>query len=422
VTSAFQAGREALRWVTGVAVPAAGGATWPETTAPGAPNWDHLYDGTAGVLFALAEARLSGVTDFDDHASAAAGRLRGLVAAQAARGITPDRRGIPHNGLYTGLSGYAAALHAWAAVSADGQAAQAAQAAMRDIAALAGSGQPVSTIRDLLAGEAGILLTLVMIGNADLWPAAALIADHLVAEADWLDGGPDWYADEDISYYLPNFSHGAAGISYALAAASGPLRRPDLLDIAQSAGRRLARLGSRPDGTLAVPHSIPSQDSAAPVSYGWCHGPAGTVRLFILLDRLRPGDGRDEHAAAGLRAVRGSGLPARLYPGFWDNVGQCCGTAGVGELALDRYQQTGDEQWLAWAQLLARDVLGRSITDESGVRWSHTEHRASPPELEPAVGWMQGAAGIAAWLLRLARAQRDGASAQRIWWPDRPGA
>ena len=33
---------------------------------------------------------------------------------------------------------------------------------------------------------------------------------------------------------------------------------------------------------------------------------------------------------------------------------------------------------------------------------------------------MQGAAGIAGWLLRLARLERDGASARRIWWPDRP--
>ena len=180
-------------------------------------------------------------------------------------------------------------------------------------------------------------------------------------------------------------------------------------------------MGSRPDGTLAVPHSIPQQDWAAPVSYGWCHGPAGTVRLFELLGRLRPGEGWDDHAAAGRRAVRESGLPARLYPGFWDNLGQCCGTAGVGELALDRYQQGGGQQWLAWAQTLARDVLDRCIADESGVRWSQTEHTLTPPELEPAVGWMQGAAGIASWLLRLARLQRDGASAQRICWPDRPG-
>jgi hypothetical protein len=65
-------------------------------------------------------------------------------------------------------------------------------------------------------------------------------------------------------------------------------------------------------------------------------------------------------------------------------------------------------------------VLDRRITDKAGTRWSQTEYRASPPELEPAVGWMQGAAGIAGWLLRLARIERDGVTAQRLWWPDRP--
>jgi hypothetical protein len=88
-------------------------------------------------------------------------------------------------------------------------------------------------------------------------------------------------------------------------------------------------------------------------------------------------------------------------------------------MALDRYQETGDPQWLAWARTLAADVLGRCIAGQDGVRWSNTEHKASPPELEPAVGWMQGAAGIAGWLLRLARLQQDGPAAARVWWPDR---
>jgi lantibiotic modifying enzyme len=417
VISAFDAGREALRWVTGAAVPAAGGVTWPVTRAAGAASSDDLYTGTAGVLFALAEARLSGIADFDSRAGAAAGRLRSLVAARSGGG---PARPAADNGLYTGLSGHAAALHAWASVSGDGRAAAAARDAIRSLTAITERGGRVSADRDLLSGEAGILLALVGIGGSAARPAAAVIADRLIAEAEWPDGEPDWYLTDGFSYHMPNFSHGAAGVAYALASASGPLDRPDFLEVALSAGRRLVRLGRRPDGTLAVPNRIPPGGSAAPVSYGWCHGPAGTVRLFGLLSRLRPGEGWSEQAAAARRAVLASGLPERRYPGFWDNVGQCCGTAGVGEMALDRYQETGDPQWLAWAQALARDVLGRCIADEAGLRWSQTEHTASPPELEPEVGWMQGAAGIAGWLLRLARLERDGASARRIWWPDRP--
>jgi lantibiotic modifying enzyme len=439
VISAFEAGSEALRWVTSAAVRADGGVTWPETRAAGAPASDDLYAGTAGVLVALAEARLSGIDDSDDHAQAAAGRLGHLIAAQAgcaaadepdvtdlliaaqAGGCAvPDEPDVTDLGLYSGLGGYAVALTAWASVSGDDVAADAAHAAARSIADIAGRGQRVSAYRDLLLGEAGVLLVLLGIGDVTVRPAAVLLADRLVAEAEWPGGEPDWYLQEGSPSFLPNFSHGAAGIGYALAAASGPLDRPDYLEIALSAGRRLVRLGSRPDGTLAVPHSIPQRDWAAPLSLGWCHGPTGTVRLFDLLDRLRPGEGWAGHAAASRRAVRESGLPARLYPGFWDNLGQCCGTAGVGETALDRYQETGEPQWLSWAGTLASDVLGRCIADEAGVRWSHTEHTASPPELEPGIGWMQGAAGIASWLLRLARLQRDGPSAARVWWPDRP--
>ena len=387
VISAFEAAREALGWVTGAAVPADGGATWPETCAVGAPASDDLYGGTAGVLVALTEARLSGIADFDDHAQAAASRLRTLIAAQAGANAaqeTPDigaASDATDFGLYSGLGGYAAALGAWASVSGDGPTAAAARDGVRSIADAAEGGQPLSTFRDLLSGDAGILLVLVGMGDAAVRPAAAMIGDRLIAEAEWPDGEPDWRANEETPCSLPNFSHGAAGIAYALATASGPLERPNFLDIALSAGRRLVRLGSRPDGTLAVPHSIPQQAWSAPVSYGWCHGPSGTVRLFDLLDRLRPGDGWAEHAAASRLAVRESGLPARLYPGFWDNLGQCCGTAGVGEMALDRYQETGDPQWLAWAGTLAADVLGRCIRDQAGIRWSQTEHKASPPEL-----------------------------------------
>ena len=186
------------------------------------------------------------------------------------------------------------------------------------------------------------------------------------------------------------------------------------------AGQRLVRLGSRPDGTIAVPHSLPLADPETVVCFGWCHGPTGTLRLFQLLDRRQPGHGWAGYAEACRRAVRSSGLPARLYPGFWDNLGQCCGTAGVGEMALDRYQEDGDAEWLSWAVTLAQDVLNRRVADESGVRWSHTEHRNDPPDLEPDVGWGQGAAGIASWLLRLARVGVQGPGAAKLWWPDNP--
>jgi hypothetical protein len=49
------------------------------------------------------------------------------------------------------------------------------------------------------------------------------------------------------------------------------------------------------------------------------------------------------------------------------------------------------------------------------------EHRNPDPLLPPGVGWMQGAAGIAAFLLRMARVLEEGRGAPAVprmdtWW------
>ena len=425
------AARAALRWVTGAGIAVDGAMTWPSTRVPGAPLSDDLYFGTAGILAALAEARLGGLTEFDGHARAAAERLRQLVRRAASGPVSSCPHELepeadePDLSLYTGLGGVVAALAMWAQVSGDAQAGEDARALIEVIASRAMAEREVLRWHDLMSGQAGVMLVLVTCGDVTAggaWArrAAADLADGLLASARWVDGLPDWYPRKDLPVYQPNFSHGLAGISYAFAAAGHALGREDLIDVAVLGARRLVQLGSQPDSTLAVPRSIPPSDPLPAVAYGWCHGPTGTLRLFELLDRLKAGTGWAQYAEAGRRAVRSSGIPARLYPGFWDNLGQCCGTSGVGEMALDRYQQTGDKDWLAWAESLAVDVINRSIQDESGVRWAHTEHRADPPELEPAVGYMQGTAGIASWLLRLSRVQSDGPEAERIAWPDRP--
>ena len=419
------AARAALRWVTDAGVSVNGAMTWPSTRAPGAPLSDDLYFGTAGILAALAEAKLGGLTEFDYYAGAAAERLRQLAHLAAddvrvcASELEPETD-EPDLSLYTGLGGVAVALHMWAQVSGDEKADLDARALVRAIGARAAAERTQLRWYDLMSGQAGIMLVLVTLGDQSIRQAASDLADQLISEAQWIDGLPDWYPRRDLQVFQPNFSHGLAGIGFAFAVAGRVLGRADLLDIAIYAARRLIQIGARPDGTLAVPQSIPIANPQAPLSYGWCHGATGTLRLFEQLDQIQPEASWAQYAQASRQGVRSSGLPARLFPGFWDNLGQCCGTAGVGEMALDRYQQTGDKEWLAWAETLAVDVLNRSINDESGVRWAHTEHRQDPPELEPAVGFMQGTAGIASWLLRLIRVQHDGPGAATIWWPDRP--
>jgi hypothetical protein len=63
-------------------------------------------------------------------------------------------------------------------------------------------------------------------------------------------------------------------------------------------------------------------------------------------------------------------------------------------------------------------LLERAIRDHTGARWRFLEHRQEPPVLPPATSWMQGAAGIAAFLLRLARVLDDGLDAPVVDRPD----
>ena len=162
------------------------------------------------------------------------------------------------------------------------------------------------------------------------------------------------------------------------------------------------------------------------MTYNWCHGPAGTSQLFAALALA----GVDEIAGlpvAWLRqrcldAILSSGVPARLRPGFWDNDGRCCGTAGVGDVLLDAAQdcagQARADRLLQGAHTIANALTERAIRDQAGARWRFTEHRQDPPLLPPGTSWMQGAAGIAAFLLRMARVMDNGLTAPVLDRPD----
>ena len=140
--------------------------------------------------------------------------------------------------------------------------------------------------------------------------------------------------------------------------------------------------------------------------------------MFRLLHQLT---GDDRWVALQHRCwhtVVESGLPRRVRPGFWDNSGRCCGTAGVLALACDRAVETGDG--LGFARLLVADLAERATVDAAGARWSNHEHRAASPELEPRPGWAMGNAGIVRELLRYARIVDGRDPSYAVPWPDHP--
>ena len=199
---------------------------------------------------------------------------------------------------------------------------------------------------DLIAGTAGIVLTAVWAGGEHAEAIATTGGEALLRAADRTEAGLDWAMVPGDPSRGPNYSHGTAGVATALAVAGTALGRPDFVDAARPgrpapACRRLAR---RRRVHRAAHHPARPRREVEPVTYTWCHGPAGTSHLFAALAHAGvaevAGLGVAELRRRCLHSILTSGVPQRLRPGFWDNDGRCCGTAGVGDVLLDAAQDS----------------------------------------------------------------------------------
>ena len=229
-----------------------------------------------------------------------------------------------------------------------------------------------------------------------------------------------WEVRRGVPARFHHISHGTLGIVLALASVGAAAGRDDLVELALSgAADVVARDEAGPDGFL-VPHSDPQHkpEIVERYSYGWCHGPAGDAQVFRLLHRLTGDPAWTALVDRCWHTVTTSGLPERLRPGFWDNNGRCCGTAGVLALAVDLAAEGRTD--LTFARVLVDDLAARATVDPAGARWSNHEHRVTPSELSPRRGWAMGNAGIVRELLRYARVADGRDPTYAVAWPDHP--
>lgn len=415
------------------------GSPWIPESVTGQVNGppverDGLHSGTAGLAHALAEVRASRPWTREEQtlAGAIAERLDARTSVTTA------------SDYFDGLVGNLSAL---IALDADG-----ADAVVDRLISLAEADgwtqevvrpprfRPAARISDATLGTASVLLGGLWaqrhgVPRADVLVECAAVV--LMGEAEEVPAGLRWrfvpmrFRTEDDPTEMPNWSHGQAGVAAALALAGAQLDRPAWVEAARRGAEHLVSNGDTSDGGLAVPRYVPHRVADEdPVAMGWCHGASGTSLLFAALDHARvpdvagaaPGEWRERC----LRTVRTSGVPDRLRPGFWDNDGRCCGTAGVGDIFLDAWQQGARRADLDFALRLGDALVQRAHVAGPHAWWRFVEHRADPSVLPPGVGWMQGAAGIAAYLFRVGRVLEQGQPAAAVprldtWWAG-PGA
>jgi lantibiotic modifying enzyme len=388
------------------------GVWWP--LDPGKPSTrdQNLYSGSAGVVLMYLELHAAtGEQRFLDEAR------EGVRALLAAAPTSSSALGAEGAGLYTGTAGtgFVLQLVHERAPSADTEKGLKHVETLLTAAATAGDGGTVwNDSTDIVSGTSGIALTMAALSqrgtvfrdSATLLESAgrALIGAGRAAES-----GKKWGVSPNVPRLYPNFSHGTAGVGYALAtlAVHPPLSsnttfRTAAREAAIAGAAYLASVSTRTaNGGRKIFHSEPGGGQLFYMS--WCHGPPGTARFYRQLARVS-GDSRWLAYLQELsQGVIDSGVPDTYVDrsGFWNNISQCCGSCGVAEYFIVRARVTRSPADLAFAQRVMDNVISRATTWGDGLAWAQAENRTSPETVIAQTGYMQGAAGVAVALLHL---------------------
>ncbi len=417
--------RQTAHWLDAVAVQREnpqGDMTirWPTVPAESPASNDMLYSGNAGVvLFYLEMYRTTGQRPYLEQAIAGANHLSDGL-----------QLGEPQDAAFwTGVSGIGFVLGEVYEDSKQQPLAQASQRCFDHIVRTAKPRGPAQVngvewndVTDVIGGSAGIGFYLLhrfqRFQDAKALELAIAAGDGLlhaavpVGEGD--ARGLRWQMSPTFPREMPNYSHGTAGICDFLAALHEYCRRKSqvhsdfdyddrFLRAAVQGGQYLESLATRANHRGFIPHHFPED---GPLFYlGWCHGPAGTG---LFLNRLAEQTGNRRWKQLGdllVQKLMECGIPQQRPEGFWNNVGVCCGNAGVASFMIDRYRETGDRGAKMLAESLLQDLVARATTvkldnGKTGMYWTHAEHRVRPDFLQAQTGLMQGAAGIGILLLK----------------------
>ncbi|UCD24344.1 MAG: hypothetical protein JSW51_00035 [Gemmatimonadota bacterium] len=390
--------RATSRWIEAAKATTEDGIFWLADPMDPDSAGMSLYHGSSGVvLFLLDLYRATDEKAYLDTACQGADAIMAVLRAETE--LQP--------GLYTGLAGMVFCLAEVYAVSDDPKYFSGAVAGLDMLLGAArtvGAGMEWNAVTDIVGGSSGIGLTLLnladTVGGSDLLAVATAAGHRLVELGLQTPSGLKWPMSPDYRRLMPNFSHGTAGVAYYLATLYQKTGEERFLEAAVAGARYLQSIASTGDGDVClVFHNEPDGEDLFYLS--WCHGPVGTARLFYRLADITQEDEWLVWANMCARGIMQSGIPEIRTAGFWNNVSQCCGDAGVGEFFKSMYHVTGDQSYREFLQRVRYSLLSRAVEDASGMRWPQAEHRTRPGLIAAQTGYMQGAAGVGAFFLHL---------------------
>ncbi len=397
--------KQAGEWLASVAIEEKDGLRWP--VAPGSDEKSSvsLYYGAPGVISFFLE--LHAVTG-DPAWRAMAERGARWLAAQASPDLAygglfwliddEKRAHTADPGFYSGIAGIGATFLELHRLVPDGGYARYARGAADWLAA----SDSWKAVNDVISGAAGVGLFFLQAAEQLKEPqyreAAIRAGDFLLGQAMHEERGVRWRMSKEQPRLYPNFSHGTSGVAFFLAALARRTGEKRFHAAALEAVEWLkAKRCATETGAVWYRHEPDAKELYYP---GWCHGPAGTARLFYELHRATGDAEWMQWVRECARWIVNSGIPEKRIDGFW-NVSVCCGTAGVGEFFADLFRLTGDPEYRRRADAMVADLERRATPGPRGLKWLQAENRVSPDQLAAQTGYAQGAAGIGLFFLKM---------------------
>ena len=335
-----------------------------------------LYNGFPGVALFLGQlAGLTGDQRYAEHAALTLGEVPRIVDAMAE--LPADQRSaLPGGAAFAGLGGLAYALGRLRDVLDEPQL----PGWLEQLVQLAGETVEHDEMLDVIGGSAGCLAVMhTLDGVAGAPEVADRCAARLVERAEPQEVGVAWRTTMDAIDPLTGFSHGAAGIGWALlrhAAVTGDQRCGWLGRQAFAFERAQYRedLANWPDHRV-----LDDPRDGAPL-HAWCHGSVG-----VGLARVAAPDPDED-----MRRDLDLAVHSMLAAGPSTNHCLCHGELGN-------------------LELLARAGVAGALNRRAGTvldQLETTGPRCGTPGGIPTPGLLVGLAGIGHGLLRLAFPQR----------------
>ena len=346
------------------------------------PMTPRLYDGLCGVaLFLAAVQKLVGEPDLTALA-------RSALATVVREGVRPEYvRVLFQSGIGAGV-GQSSVIYALVRAS-DFLGEEEGLHHARRFAEMLDAEHITSDRKfDLLMGAAGAALALLALYRATRLPEAldkaVLCGEHLLHHRSERRKGPRAWKTLGEKM-LTGFSHGAAGIAYALlklyeATGKTSFREAALEAEAYESSVFMPEVSNWPDFRL------PPNEQGYAHRTAWCHGAPGIAMSRLAALPILDTPQVREDISHGLRATRLAGTEEP------DTV--CCGAMGRVEALVVAAKELGDPAYLEDARKMASSILRRSRQGGSyALGWKKTPFLAS---------FYQGLAGIGYEYLRLA--------------------